>query len=384
VKAGRHSHSGRAFTLVELLMATVVLMIVMVVLLRAVSGVAEVWKMSTGKISAFQNARSAFATMNRTLARATLNTYNDYVNAAGAYRTQANANTFTPVQFARASELHFLSGPAAGIVPGGGTMENPGSAIFFQAPLGDTNDSGLESLNRSLNACGFYIQWGDVDDSLFPAWLQSLFATKKRFRLLQIVEPTEDLEVYNALAGGSYPAPVSGTSWLEAFKTPRDANQPRTRVLAEDVPLLVFRPRLAPKDEEAAAAKVGSAYSAASLGSILSPAYHYDSRAWQSGYPSGRVTGEAWVELMRNQIPPIVDVAMVSVDRRSLARFDESADDESANEPPAELQVPVGLFTESSKFEDDLATYSKQLSDAGIRHRVFRTSVEIQSAKWSQ
>jgi uncharacterized protein (TIGR02599 family) len=81
---------------------------------------------------------------------------------------------------------------------------------------------------------------------------------------------------------------------------------------------------------------------------------------------------------MRNQIPPIVDLAMVSVDRRSLARFDQS----SAT-PPTALQVPAGLFTDSSHFEEDLAAYGKQLSDARIRYRVFRTSVEIQGAKWS-
>lgn len=379
MKAGHRSHANRGFTLLELLVATVVLLIVMMVLLQMVGGVGEIWKTSAGKISAFQNARSAFSTVNRTLARATLNTYNDYINASGVYRTQANAETFSPTQFARASELHFLSGPAAQIVPGGNAAKNPGSAVFFQAPLGDTENLALQSYNRMLNACGFYIQWGNVDDSLLPVWLQSLFAKNKRFRLVEIVEPTENLEVYNAVAAGSYPALTSGTTWLNAFKAPRGANQPRARVLAEDVPLLVFRPRLAPKAEEAAAAYLGSTYDAAALGSILSPAYHYDSRAWQSGYPPGRVTGAPRIELMRNQIPPIVDVAMVSVDRRSLARFDQGSEN-----PPAELQVPTGFFTDSSKFEEDLAAYSKQLSGARIRHRVFRTSVEIQSAKWSQ
>jgi uncharacterized protein (TIGR02599 family) len=149
------------------------------------------------------------------------------------------------------------------------------------------------------------------------------------------------------------------------------------------VPLLVFRPRLSPKDEEVVAPQLGATFSPATQESILSPNYHYDSRAWESGYPSGqRVLAAsapaARANIMRNQVPPIVDVAMVCLDRRSLARFDPT----SAT-PPAVLQVPANLFTDSSRFEADLATYGKQLSDAGIRYRLFRTSVELQGAKWS-
>lgn len=373
----------RGFTLLELLVATTVLLVVMVVLLQLVGGVGEIWKSSTGKISAFQNARSAFATLNRTLARATLNTYNDYVNSAGSYRTTNNASTFSPTKFARASELHFLSGPTAQIVNGADAVANPGDAVFFQAPMGETDDSALTSLNRTLNSTGFYIQYGDADASLLPTWLQGFFNNTKRFRLVQFVEPTEDLKVYTATAGGSYPAVGSGTNnWLDSFKTPPGAQQPRARVLAEDVCLLVIRPRLAPKDEEGAAGQLGETYDGSRQGSILSPNYHYDSRAWQTGYPGGRVpaTGSPvkLADLMRNQVPPIVDVAMVSVDRRSLLRFDQSS-----TTPPAELQVAGGLFTDSAKFDEDLATYSQQLSNAKIRHRVFRTSVEIQGAKWS-
>lgn len=373
----------RGFTLLELLAATAILLIVMVVLLQLVGGVGDVWKASTGKISAFQNARSAFATVSRTLSRATLNTYNDYIDAAGNYRTSANAATFSPAKFARASELHFLSGPAATLVPGANATSNPGGAVFFQAPMGDTDDPELNRLNRTLNSTGFYIQYGDPDSALVPNWLQPLFAGTKKFRLVQLVEPTEKLEIYNSTAAGGYPAKPGGSNWLDSFRTPQsDPNKPRARVLAEDVCLLVLRPRLAPKDEEAVAGSLGASFDETTQGSILSPNYHYDSRAWMTDYPGGRVaTGGGSLkrsDLMRNQVPPIVDVAMVSVDRRSLARLDQST-----STPPTELQVPSGLFTDSSRFEDDLATYSQQLSDAKIRHRVFRTSVEIQGAKWS-
>ena len=153
------------FTLIELLVATSVLLLMMAVLLQLTGGGGQLWKSSSGKISAFQSARSAFATITRTLARSTLNTYNDYVDANGYYRVSGNT-TFTPSNFLRTSELHFLSGPAAEVVPGADGAKYPGQAILYQAPLGATDDSALNHLNRSLNAVGFYIQYGNADASL--------------------------------------------------------------------------------------------------------------------------------------------------------------------------------------------------------------------------
>lgn len=374
----RPSHEENGFTLVELLVATAILLIVMVLLLQMTGGVGQIWTSSSGKISAFQGARSAFGTLNGTLARATVNTYNDYVDASGNPRTTNNASTFSPAKFLRSSELQILSGPADQILPGATAAQNPGDAVFFQAALGDTDSNSLTSLNRSLNSVGFYVQYGPPDGDMVPTWLQPLFGTTKRFRLMQVVVPTESQEIYNSTTSTNY-----DLNWLQAFKTPRVADQPRPRVLAEDIPLLILRPRLSPQDEESVAPELGVTYSAANRGAILSPNYHYDSRAWETGYPAGQRVlaasgGPVRSSLMRNQLPPIVDVVIVSVDRRSLARFDQTQD-----APPAPLLAPAGLFADSSKLDDDLAVYGKQLSEAGIRYKVFRTSVQIQGARWS-
>ncbi len=374
----RSIRSSLGFTLIELLVAVAVLLVVMVLLLQLTGGVAQVWRSSTGKISAFQSGRAAFSTISRTLSRATLNTYNDYIDAAGSYRNSTNATNFSPVKFARASELHFLSGPAFDVVPGASANTNPGHAIFFQVPMGETDNADFKKLSRTLNSTGFYIQYGAPDDSLVPGWLKPLVGVTKRFRLVQFVDPTEDSKgIYASAALSSY-----DLGWLQAFKTPVDSTkQPRARVLAEDVPLLVFRPRATPVDEQVIASKLGGG--SGDAGSVLCPNYQYDSRAWQAGYPSGqRVKAasapEARAQMMRNQVPPIVDVAMVCLDRQTINRFDQSGDT-----PPAALQVPSSLFRDSSKLESDLQAYGKQLSDAGIRYRVFRTSVPIQGAKWS-
>jgi len=366
----------RGFTLIELLAATVVLLVIMVFLLQVTSEVGNIWKVGAGKISGFQKARSAFSTINRTLSRASLNSYNDYVDAAGKYRNTNSLSTFIPAKFERASELHFIAGPASELVPGATEIDNPGDAIFFQAPLGYSDDSALKSLNQTVNSTGFYIDYGAPDDSLMPSWLHPLMGTTKRFRLLQFVEATEKLDVYNATAN-----PVYDVTWLNAFKAANASV--RARVLAEDVSLLIVRPRLSPNDESSLAARFGMTYSPTTKGSILSPNYHYDSRAWQAGYPSGQRVGAAGgfagrSAAMRNQLPPIVDIVMVCLDRRSLARLDSSG-----GTPPSLLQVPPALFKDSSRLEADLAAYGKKLSDGGVRYKIFRTSTEIQGAKWS-
>jgi uncharacterized protein (TIGR02599 family) len=402
MKVCRHFNSKRGFSLLELMVSISILLVVMVVLLQVTGAVGEIWKTSTGKISAFQNSRSAFASITRTLAQATLNTYNDYVQESPlgsgnfVYRTSANASTFTPTKFARASELHFMSGPAAtppnGIVPNATATLNPGHAVFFQAPLGFSDDEDLSSLNRTLNSIGFYIQYAKVDNSILPPWLHTVLGKNYRFRLVQIVQPTEQFSVYTSTTPPTSPPPgVVGydTLWTNAFAMPSGSlatGQPRPRVLAEDVCLLVIRPRLAPQDEVSAATQLGMTYNPATdpgvVGSILAPNYHYDSRSWEANYGSARVASapnfSVRKEITRNQTPPIIDVALIGLDRRTLTRFDFTG-----ATPPSEFNVPTGLFTDARNYEADLQTYSQQLSDARIKHRIFRTAVELQGAKWS-
>ena len=381
------SKGARGFSLLELMVSVTILLVVMAVLLQITGAIGEIWKSTSGKISAFQNARSAFSTITNTLSRATLNTYNDYVDSTGKYRsslgTATAINAFAPVKFARASELHFISGPAADIVPGATAVLNPGHAVFFQAPMGVTEDKDYAALNRTLNSTGFYIQYAPLEPTLLPTWLQPMLASQHRFRLVQVIEPTEKLGVYTSTSTAS---PSYDLAWMDPFKTNSApvSGQPRPRVLAEDVCLLVLRPRLAPKDELSASTYLGMpSYTVADNGSVLCPNYQYDSRSWETSYPPGqRVLAAPYptkrIELMRNQVPPIVEVIMVSLDRRSLSRFDFTT-----STPPTVFNVPAGLFTDAKNFETDLATYTQQLSDARIRFKVFRTSVEIQGSKWS-
>ena len=182
----------RAFSLLEVLLATTILLMLMVVLFQTVGMMAATWKTSGGQVSAFDNARSAFSTIGETLARATLNTYVDYVDQEGKPRTTATTLKFVPDHYARNSELHFLCGPASDFLAATGSAGyTPGDAIFFQAPYGysDLSDQSatgdLTRLSRALNNIGFQIQYGLPDSRTLPAWVGTLFGSKTyRFQLL--------------------------------------------------------------------------------------------------------------------------------------------------------------------------------------------------------
>ena len=91
----------------------------------------------------------------------------------------------------------------------------------------------------------------------------------------------------------------------------------------------------------------------------------YDSRAWQTGYTlsPANVKTSAYALLMRNQLPPIVDIALVCLDPTSVVRLNLS----NQSTPPAVLQPAAGLFTNSANLDTDLNAYGQQLTASRIR-----------------
>jgi uncharacterized protein (TIGR02599 family) len=89
---------------------------------------------------------------------------------------------------------------------------------------------------------------------------------------------------------------------------------------------------------------------------------------------------------MRNQLPPIVDVAMIVADNASMARFQNPATPPLAFQVPASWTVPGpsgGLpFSHSADLDYDLNQFGLQLTKNHIRFRVFRSSVDMESAAW--
>lgn len=256
------SRHPSAFTLVEMMVSTSILALVMVMLLSTVDQTQKIWTRSTSKVTQFQSARAAFESMTRNLSQATLNTYYD------VERSTEKADEGEPIAYARASDLHFVSGKAAQTkLLGEDPSTFPTHAVFFQAPLGITareenpsnnDDSGplkkYRALNSTLSAVGYYIEWGK--DESIPGFLKSLHSgessmipERHRFRLKEIIQPTESLSIYATPAFSPQSQFKNSTDWIKVAlgeKPPSrgGAATPSAWVRAENIVALVLLPKL--------------------------------------------------------------------------------------------------------------------------------------------
>ena len=421
----RHCASA-AFTLIELMVSTAIMLVVILVLLQVIAGMTNIWHNSTGTISSFESARAAFTTMTRTLSRATLKTYIDYTNDPtannppfGYFRTtgtSGNEATFVPSQFARNSELHFISGPTTAVAGVTG-VNYPGDCVFFQAPEGIVSISTDKYLTKSLDNFGFYVTYTTsmTATNTMPTWLRTALGlgtttATPRFRLMECVEPAENLHTYNDINGpgtaGPWTAPTTytsaisyinfvvsgGTGYLQGQVGKLEQNV----VLADNVVLLVFRPRVEPEDEQTLAGTGGVlttatpspiTYSQTTAGSIISPNYNYDSRAWWGGYgatiPTTRILNTTYAKLMRDQLPPIMDVAMVAVDANSIIHLGTPTTLLATSPLVPQTSGPYASpFTNSANLDTDLAAFGGWLSSNHVRYRIFRSSIQMETAAW--
>jgi len=308
------------FTILELLVAAAVFSLILVILAGIVSNTSALTRSAGDKISAFQSARAAFALLSANLSQATLNSYWDYDNPS------------TPARYLRASELHFLVG-LAGTAPFPGTA-GTGQALFFQAPLGFSQNATIPSLPSLLNACGFYVEYNNAD--ALPAPFPTA-PPRYRYRLMQALEVSENLSVYSS---------GNGSAWV---------NSAQAVPIAENVIYLAVWPRRSPADDPA--------------GDLLTTSFSYDSRLNAKSIPQ---------PITANQMPPVVQVTMVVLDETSAGRVcvDSLA-------PSVIRDATAGLFVESraTKFDDDLGILEARLSAAKLNFRVFSALIAVRESK---
>lgn len=296
------------------MVACVVLALILVAMLSITQHTTATWRASNARIETFQSARIGFETLTRYLSQATLNTYFDYDDPN------------TPSQYLRKSDLHFyVAKPGILSMPG---TANTGQAVFFQAPADKTSLANKEGMTGLLNACGFFIEYGSNAGWLPPHAGGS--NALSRFRLMQWIQDTEKLAVYDQ----------AGNGWIST-------NATDVFPLADNVIALVIWPR-----EEG--------LTSPNLNSFL-----YNSR-------SGSRAAE------KNQLPPVLQVAMVAMDEASAVRLGGT------------LKATVdgclsGLFQNdpSTKFDANLSTLAQRLADKSINFRVFRSAIAMREAKWS-
>ncbi len=342
-----------------------VLVLIMSILLAMTTEMSKLWSTTTGKIEQFRGARDGFETMTRHLSQATLNTYWDYNNEAA------------PTSYIRQSELRFMVGKTETLA-GQPTAPKrwPTYGVFFQAPLGFSEQSSNLGLENLLNTWGYYLEFTD-DSAERPAMITTQIAAPRyRYRLMELMEPSESLSLYRYTSGlGLFQSglsnnslylsssPPSGYTGKEWFTTPLSASL--THVLAENVIALIILPKLSTVEEQSL--QTAGTIPSATIGTSLAPQYSYDSTALNSNAALNP----------KNQLPPEVQITMVAIDEASAIRLAQ------VNGTTMPDLGQSSLFTTASNMTADLATLQQTLTSQHINFHVFTTSVGIAGAKWS-
>lgn len=219
---GPSREKAGGFTLVELLVACVIMTLMMVMIMSITNMVSKTWKATTVKMEAFDAARSAFDRMTKTLSQAVLNPYWDYDSPTA------------PTRYERRSELQFLSSPMKQLGPEYSEAYFPTHALFFQAPTGAvSNKAAHGQMPLLLNAFGYFIEYGD--DSLDRPGFLNLpnspvgIRPRYRYRLQEWRVPSENFALYAKSSG------VAGRNYLGAQTLDWiDPANPPARPLAEN------------------------------------------------------------------------------------------------------------------------------------------------------
>lgn len=313
---------SRGFTILEVLVATTILALLLVLVLSVISQSSNIWRRSMDKIESSQGARLAFESITRNLSQATLNTYLDYDDPAN------------PQQYLRKSELKFFSDAAGtGTLPG---TAKTGSVFFFQAPVGYTTNTSYIGMDSLLNTCGYFVSY--TTNSGVPSHVSNA-GNVYRYRLMQVLVPAESNTIYQTNLGP--------TAWFDAFAGV-------ARPVADNIIAVVVRPQ----DPGSAAAD------------LPNNQYAYDSTLNATNSPQ---------PVTAHQLPPVVQVTMVAIDETSAERID------SGSSQPTEISTALdGKFLNPANYQSDLDALVASLSAKNVNYRIFSSAVPIRESKWSK
>lgn len=324
-----------AFSVIELLTAMVILSIIMLAVITVIGESSAIWRRASNKIESFQAARSAFEILTRNLSQATLNTYYDYDNPD------------SPTRYLRRSELHFVLGQAGDGLPG---TSGTGQAVFFQAPANvveEANTGTYGQMPGLLNSCGYYVEFDE--EQYLPSHV-SRPTPLYRYRLMQLVVPTEQNQIYNV----SNPAP-GDFSWFSPFAS-SDALP-----IADNVVALILLPKDPVINDDDPAA-----------GAIPPANFTYNSRLGITDNPQ---------PIFANQLPPIVLVTMIAISEQSANLITEGS-----SQPSVITSALAGKFTSASSYLSDIEAVQDALNSATppVNYRIFSSAVPLRESKWTK
>ncbi len=319
-------HRRDSFTLVEVLVALTVFLVLLSILFAIISQVAIVMRQSTRQVEAFQAARLGYDVMTRTIGQATLNTYLDYDNST------------SPSYYLRKSDLDFVLGPSGSTSGGFPGTPGTGQAVFFQAPLNyTTNVAGYSGTEALLNTTGYYVSF--TTNSGIPSHVNP-GSNPYRFRLMQLLVPTENNTIFTATGDGWFTDPT-----LSGFAMP----------VADNVIALIIRPQDPSQNPP----------------TDITPDYSYDANS------NAMVTPQIPTA---KQLPPVLQVTMVAIDEVSAKRLDTG----SSTAPAVITSALNGKFQTVTNYAKDISNLESALTAAHIPYKIFSSNVPLRESKWTK
>lgn len=288
-----NARAMRGWTLIELLVSITILSLLLLF-------AAEILQLSRG---AWQHTHTALRRqLSEDAARSVL--LHELPQATLQARSEYDGDTAVTV---RESDLHFVCGPAAELLPQ--ATSALGDAIFFHALAPD------EELRQTLQARGFWCEYS-TGESWQPAFLP--MPQRKRFRLLCWHPPATSFQP--PAASGTAPGRQTVYAWFQQ----RTAH---VSVVAEDV--LAMHVQAMP-------------------GSL--PLYDSRHHEWAAGHAGTSAT--------RHQLPRELHITLLIIDEASLARLSAAQADELQSRlvQTAALK-PGGLRPDFTLVQEQLATH---------------------------
>lgn len=375
------------FSLIELMVATGVLAMMLVIVFQMLKGTQRTWRTTRQDVGEFKDARQSFEEMTRRVGQATLNSYYSY-----RYDTVTVRNV--PLRMGREfipqSELHFVSGPVdvLGLQTKGNRQvgKRYTHAVFFQAPFGfcveddpkDDRRLHYEKMNGLLNSWGYFIEFNtdELDRPQFFTALNNAPRPRPRYRLMEFRQPTEYLTIYKLnLREKTEAGQAELYQWFNKglysvnseWNTTLDGREEKgffrtTRVVAENICGMILHPREPDEKREASVDE-------------LAPDYVYDSRRFQWDGSNKLATRS------RHQLPPVIDVTFIAVDEGSFNTYCQREGIKSADQDP-EL-IGKDYFKVAKDFRKDLEKVELALKEKKLDYRIFNTSIRIRESKWT-
>ena len=330
----------------------VILLIMLLIITEVIDTAQRTWRQASSRLSQFREARSAFDTITRNLAQATLEPYRafDWKNGLGpGYTTDL---LLPPKDFTRTSDLGFIMGNAADLFTGLSlsSTDLPGHGVLFQAPLGYTSEPAFRQLNHLLCARGYFVRFG-TDQNYIPQGLAPRLEYKSRFRLWEYQPTTETNTVL--FSAGDHTIPRD--QWATTVLT-KSQIENNSRPLAENILSLVLVPSFA---GNSGASSTGTTTGVVKVGATDLPLH--------TAFNSYTDT------VAKDQLPSSVQVIMVAIDEASAVKLQQQF---GSNAP----KLYAAGFLTPSRLADDLRIVRESLLKLKVNFRVFSTAVTIPSA----